>query len=102
MTIVTASGKLVTLTPKRNPELFYAAQVSLGVLGIIASVKLSVVHIQRLRFERVQSVIAPDRLLLELPALETKHQKQLFFWQLRSGRVDNVLCRTISFALMQC
>jgi hypothetical protein len=49
----------------------------------------------------VQSVIAPDRLLLELPALETKHQKQLFFWQLRSARVDNVLCRTISFALMQ-
>jgi hypothetical protein len=83
ITMVTAAGKLVTLTAKRNPELFYAAQVSLGVLGIIASVKLSVVHIQKLRFERVQSVIAPDRLLLDLPALETKHQKHLFFWQLR-------------------
>ncbi|HEX8997675.1 MAG TPA: D-arabinono-1,4-lactone oxidase [Ktedonobacterales bacterium] len=62
LTLVTASGEVVDVTPERDPELFKAAQVSLGALGVIASVTLRVVPAKRLRYqtrrERLESILA--------------------------------------------
>lgn len=78
LTLVTASGDLLELSPEREPDLFKAAQVSLGALGVIASVTLRVVPAKRLRYqtrrERLQSVL--DN--LERYKQENSHFE--FFW----------------------
>jgi FAD-linked oxidoreductase len=42
LTLVTASGEVLECSPEQHPDLFKAAQVSLGLLGVIAKVKLRV------------------------------------------------------------
>ena len=78
MTLVTAAGAVVELSPEREPEVFKAAQVSLGALGVIAAVTLRVVPAKRLRYqtrrERIESLI--DH--LEQYKRENSHFE--FFW----------------------
>ncbi len=78
LTLVTASGDILELSPEREPDMFKAAQVSLGALGVIASVKLHVVPAKRLRYqsrrERLKSVL--DN--LERYKQENSHFE--FFW----------------------
>lgn len=42
LTLVTASGEVVHCSPEREPELFQAARVGLGCLGVITRVRLRV------------------------------------------------------------
>ncbi|HEX6482851.1 MAG TPA: D-arabinono-1,4-lactone oxidase [Ktedonobacteraceae bacterium] len=51
LTLVTASGELPECSPEHNPDIFKAAQVSLGALGVIAKVTLRVVPAKRLRYQ---------------------------------------------------
>jgi FAD/FMN-containing dehydrogenase len=51
LTLVMASGELLECSPERDPDIFKAAQVSLGTLGIIAKVKLRVVPITCLHYQ---------------------------------------------------
>ena len=50
-TLVTASGELLECSSEQNVDVFKAAQVSLGTLGVIAKVKLRVVPAKRLRYQ---------------------------------------------------
>lgn len=50
LTLVTANGEVLECSPTQNPEIFKAAQVSLGTLGVIAKVKLRVVPTKCLHF----------------------------------------------------
>ncbi len=50
LTLVTASGEALECSPEHNPDLFKAAQVSLGMLGVIAKVKLRVVPAKILHY----------------------------------------------------
>src|SRR5579883_966375 len=50
LTLITASGELLECSEERNAEVFKAAQVSLGALGVIARVKLRVVPARRLHY----------------------------------------------------
>ncbi len=50
LTLVTADGELLECSSEHNPTIFKAAQVSLGMLGIIAYVTLRVVPMKRLHF----------------------------------------------------
>ncbi len=52
LTLVTASGEVLECSAEREPEIFKAAQVSLGTLGVIAAVTLRVVPAKRLRLHR--------------------------------------------------
>jgi FAD-linked oxidoreductase len=49
LTLLTATGELLECSPERDPEIFNAAQLSLGALGIITQVKLRVVPAKRLQ-----------------------------------------------------
>ena len=51
LTLVTASGDIVECSDEENPDLFKAAQVSMGALGVIARVKLRVVPAARHRYQ---------------------------------------------------
>ncbi len=51
LTLVTAAGELLECSPERDPAVFKAAQVSLGMLGVIARVALRAVPARRMRFQ---------------------------------------------------
>ncbi|WIG57389.1 MAG: Oxidoreductase, FAD-binding [Ktedonobacterales bacterium] len=78
LTLVTATGDIAECSSDQHPDLFKAAQVSLGALGVIASVTLRTVPAKRLRFqvrrERVDSCLAN----LERYKQENDHFE--FFW----------------------
>lgn len=51
LTLITADGELLECSPEHNPTIFKAAQVSLGMLGVIAYVTLHVVPMKRLHLQ---------------------------------------------------
>jgi FAD-linked oxidoreductase len=51
LTLLTASGELLTCSAEQHPDIFKAAQISLGMLGIIVKVKLRIVPAKRLQFK---------------------------------------------------
>lgn len=78
LTLVTASGDVIEVTPGSNPELFKAAQVSLGALGVIASVTLRVVPAKRLRYQTRRERI--ESLLEHLEQYKRENSHFEFFW----------------------
>src|SRR6266702_6831375 len=78
LTLVTATGELLECSPERNPDIFKAAQVSLGTLGVIAKVKLRVVPAKRLHFQGYRKKLADCLANLEQYKRENAHFE--FFW----------------------
>jgi FAD-linked oxidoreductase len=78
LTLVTASGDLLECSPERDPDIFKAAQVSLGTLGIIAKVKLRVVPATRLHYQGQGSTLTDCLANLERHKQENSHFE--FFW----------------------
>ncbi len=78
LTLVTASGEVMKLAPERDADLFKAAQVSLGALGVIASVTLRVVPAKRLRYETRRERL--DSLLANLEQYKAENSHFEFFW----------------------
>jgi len=78
LTLITASGEILECSPERNPEIFKAAQVSLGALGIIARVELRVVPAKRLRFVSRSEPLATCLEHLEQYKRDNDHFE--FFW----------------------
>jgi FAD-linked oxidoreductase len=56
LTLVTASGEVIECSEDQHRDIFKAAQVSLGALGIIVEVKLRLVPIYRLSYVRKKGV----------------------------------------------
>ncbi len=78
LTLVTASGEILECSPERNPDIFKAAQVSLGALGIIAKVTLRVVPARRLHYRASQKKLSDCLANLEQYKQENRHFE--FFW----------------------
>src|SRR5579875_1552546 len=78
LTLVTADGDLLECSAERNPEIFKAAQVSIGALGIIASVKLRVVPAKRLRFQVRREKV--DYCIENVERLKQENTHFEFFW----------------------
>jgi len=78
LTLVTASGELLECSPEHNPDIFKAAQVSLGALGVIAKVTLRVVPAKRLHFQGRREKLAECLDNLERYKQENTHFE--FFW----------------------
>ena len=78
LTLVTANGELLECSPEQHPDIFKAAQVSLGTLGVIARVKLRVVPAKRLRFQSRRERVSDCITHLERYKQENSHFE--FFW----------------------
>jgi len=86
LTLVTATGELLECSPERDPAVFKAAQVSLGMLGVIARVTLRVVPARRMRFLSHRERLADCITNLERYKQENSHFE--FFWFPYTGWVQ--------------
>ena len=78
LTLVTASGAVLECSPEQHPDIFKAAQVSLGALGVIAKVKLRVVPAKILHYHGQRKSLADCLKHLEEYKRENSHFE--FFW----------------------
>ena len=76
--LVTASGDVVELSPESDPDLFRAAQVSIGMLGVMTQVTLEVTEAYVLH-ERL-SYLELDELLERYDDLLDGHRHFSFFY----------------------
>jgi FAD-linked oxidoreductase len=81
--LVTVDGKVVECSEESNPELFKAAQVSLGALGVIARVTLRVQPSYRLRRQSRRALVADCLANVEKHKQENRNFE--FFWFPYSG-----------------
>lgn len=76
--LINGKGELVDCSPTKNPELFKAAQVSLGVMGVITQITLQCVPTYKLwvqeRGENLQTVLP------NIEDLVAQHRNFEFFW----------------------
>jgi len=85
-TLVTAAGEILECSPDREPDLFKAAQLSLGTLGVIAKVKLRVVPAKRLHYQGQRKKLADCLANLEQYRQENSHFE--FLWIPYTGGVQ--------------
>ena len=78
LTLVTASGEILECSPERNPDIFKAAQVSLGTLGIITKVQLRVVPAKRMHYQGYRKQLSDCLANLEQYKRDNSHFE--FFW----------------------
>jgi FAD-linked oxidoreductase len=78
LTLVTASGDLLECSPVQRPDIFKAAQVSLGALGVIAKVRLRVVPAKVLHYQGSRKHLSECLDHLEEYKQENAHFE--FFW----------------------
>jgi len=76
--LVTGDGSVVTCSPTERPELFEAARISVGALGIITRVTLQCVPLYAMR--AVDAKADLDQTLAEVDALVESHDHFEFFW----------------------
>ncbi len=76
--LVQADGTLLSCSAEDNPDIFDAARVSLGALGIIARVTLQCVPAFRLH--AVERPMALDELLADLGEWVGRHDHVEFYW----------------------
>jgi len=79
LTIVTGSGEVVECSETENREWFKAAQVSLGMLGVIVEVKLRVIPAQTMHFSSKRMKLDDCLNGLELLAAENRHFEYYWF-----------------------
>lgn len=83
LTLVTASGDIVECDATTKPEIFNAARVSLGALGIITKVRLQAQPLYKLKR---RTWIAPiEEMLEQVPDLEAKNRNFEFYYIPYSG-----------------
>ncbi len=78
LTLVTANGEILECSPERDGDLFKAAQVSLGTLGVIAQVKLRVVPTKRLHYHGHRKTLS--ECLDNLEDYKRNNDHFEFFW----------------------
>ena len=78
LTLVTANGELLTCSQDEHPDIFKAAQVSFGTLGIITGITLRVVPAQRLRLQSRRARLS--ECLQHLEQYKSEHSHFEFFW----------------------
>jgi L-gulono-1,4-lactone dehydrogenase len=78
LSLVTADGSIVDCSADENPDVFNAARVSLGALGVISTVTLQCVPAFVLRSLQTPRLL--DEVLDEIDELTRNNQHFEFFW----------------------
>lgn len=89
-TIVTAEGKLLECSPSYNTEVFKAAQLSLGLIGVIVKATMRITPLYPLREHRY--TIGFDELPAQYEPLAKKHRHVSLYWH---PYTDTVQVRTL-------
>ncbi|MFC6018625.1 D-arabinono-1,4-lactone oxidase [Plantactinospora solaniradicis] len=86
LTLVTGTGELITCSAQEHPEVFTAARVGLGALGVIVEVTLRCVDAFVLRADERPAPLA--EVLAELPELVGGNDHFEFYWFPYTDRVQ--------------
>jgi FAD-linked oxidoreductase len=78
LTLVTATGESLECSPQHHPDVFKAAQVSMGMLGVIVKVKLRVVPAKVLHYQGLRKKLSECLEHLEEYKQQNSHFE--FFW----------------------
>ncbi len=78
LTLVTAAGEVLECSAEERPDVFKAAQVSLGALGVVAAVTLRVAPARRKRFVSRRERL--DQTLANLERYKAENEHFEFFW----------------------
>ncbi|GGV04089.1 FAD-linked oxidoreductase [Streptomyces litmocidini] len=76
--LVTASGELLTCSEKENPEVFAAARIGLGALGVITAITFAVEPVFLLTAR--EEPMTFDRVTSEFDALHAENEHFEFYW----------------------
>ncbi|BCJ58973.1 L-gulonolactone oxidase [Micromonospora endophytica] len=86
LTLVTGTGEVLRCSTVEHPDVFDAARVSLGALGILVDVTLRCVDAFVLRAHERPAAL--DTVLADLPDLVAAHDHVEFFWFPYTDRVQ--------------
>jgi FAD-linked oxidoreductase len=78
LALLTGAGDLIHCSPDENPEIFKAAQVSFGALGIIVQVTLRLESAYRLRRDSRRATL--NECLTKLEQFKAANRNFEFFW----------------------
>ncbi|MDX2564657.1 D-arabinono-1,4-lactone oxidase [Streptomyces sp. TX20-6-3] len=76
--LVTASGELLTCSEKENPEVFTAARIGLGALGVVTAITFAVEPVFLLTAR--EEPMTFDRVTSEFDALHAENEHFEFYW----------------------
>ena len=78
LTMILANGTLVTCSRAQRPELFGAARVGLGALGVVIDVRLRV--LPKFKLKRTAMPYRYDQLMRDLPRLNTQYERLQWYY----------------------
>ncbi|SEE41546.1 D-arabinono-1,4-lactone oxidase [Streptomyces sp. Ag109_O5-10] len=84
--LVTADGSVLTCSEKENPEIFAAARVGLGALGIVTAITFAVEPVFLLTAR--EEPMPLDRVLAEFDQLRTENEHFEFYWFPHTGNTN--------------
>jgi FAD/FMN-containing dehydrogenase len=76
--LLLANGTIVTASMDENVDIFHAARVGLGALGIVVRATLTVVP--NFKLHRVAMPYPLDKLMLDLPKLNEQYDRLQWYW----------------------
>ncbi|GGY49855.1 FAD-linked oxidoreductase [Streptomyces tanashiensis] len=76
--LVTASGELLTCSEKENPEVFAAARIGLGALGVVTAITFAVEPVFLLTAR--EEPMTFDRVTSDFDALHAENEHFEFYW----------------------
>ncbi|QNS03656.1 D-arabinono-1,4-lactone oxidase [Streptomyces xanthii] len=84
--LVTASGELLTCSEKENPEVFAAARLGIGALGIVTALTFAVEPLFLLTAR--EEPMAFDRVLADFDELHAENEHFEFYWFPHTGNCN--------------
>ncbi|ELS57109.1 putative FAD-dependent oxidoreductase [Streptomyces viridochromogenes Tue57] len=84
--LVTADGSVLTCSEKENPEIFAAARIGLGALGVVTAITFAVEPIFLLTAR--EEPMPFDRVLADFDELWTENEHFEFYWFPHTGNTN--------------
>jgi FAD-linked oxidoreductase len=84
--LVTADGSVLTCSEKENPEVFAAARIGLGALGVVSAITFAVEPVFLLTAR--EEPMSFDRVLADFDALHAENEHFEFYWFPHTGNCN--------------
>ncbi|MFI6207623.1 D-arabinono-1,4-lactone oxidase [Streptomyces sp. NPDC051041] len=84
--LVTADGSVLTCSPRENPEVFAAARIGLGALGVVSAITFAVEPVFLLTAR--EEPMPLERVLADFDALWAENEHFEFYWFPHTGNTN--------------